>query len=220
MSKVWGKGDYVQTIHPGAGVISGREQVGLRQPLGGAPARPPPAPRLLAGRALLLGRLDLSHAEHMPVCALGARRWHVAAHQKLAILNATRAPAPSAPAIGIQTQVIDSWRSILKGVRPRAFKITVEDVRVFAGDSSGFVTCMEVVEADDSQGRCAARRRRRLHGGHARRQAVRWWVAPCWARSGSRGTRPPPPPTRCRRHHPLYQTKPSLRAQDHRHQRV
>lgn len=27
MSKVWGKGDYVQTIHPGAGVISGREQV-------------------------------------------------------------------------------------------------------------------------------------------------------------------------------------------------
>ena len=50
-------------------------------------------------------------------------------------------------------QVMDSWRSILKGVRPRAFKITIEDVRVFASDTSGFVTCTEVVEADDSQGR-------------------------------------------------------------------
>jgi translation initiation factor 2A len=40
-------------------------------------------------------------------------------------------------------------------VRPRAFRITVEDVRVFASDSSGFVTCTEVVDADDSEGRWA-----------------------------------------------------------------
>lgn len=78
MSKVWGKGEYVQTVHPGAGVISGREQV------------------------------------------------------------------------------MESWRSILRGVRPGAFQITVEDVRVFATDASGFVTCTEVVEADDSQGRTVA----------------------------------------------------------------
>ncbi|KAI8463005.1 MAG: hypothetical protein J3K34DRAFT_445629 [Monoraphidium minutum] len=78
MTKVWGKGDYVQTIHPGAGVISGREQV------------------------------------------------------------------------------IESWRQILKGVRPRAFKITVEDVRVFATEGGGFVTCTEVVEADDNRGRTIA----------------------------------------------------------------
>lgn len=50
-------------------------------------------------------------------------------------------------------QVIESWRSVLKGVRPRAFKIMAEDVRVWASDTAGFVTCTEVVDADDSQGR-------------------------------------------------------------------
>jgi hypothetical protein len=52
--------------------------------------------------------------------------------------------------------VLESWRAILRGVRPRAFRISVEDVRVFASDSSGWVTCVEVVEADDSQGRTVA----------------------------------------------------------------
>ncbi|GBG00627.1 hypothetical protein Rsub_13381 [Raphidocelis subcapitata] len=78
MSKVWGKGDHVQTIHPGAGVIAGREQV------------------------------------------------------------------------------MESWRAVLKGVRPRAFRIAIEDVRVWASDASGVVTCTEVVDADDSQGRTIA----------------------------------------------------------------
>jgi translation initiation factor 2A len=78
MAAVWGRGDHVQTIHPGAGVISGRDDV------------------------------------------------------------------------------IESWRAVLKGVRPRAFRITAEDVRVYASDAHGYVTCTEVVEADDARGRTAA----------------------------------------------------------------
>ena len=57
---------------------------------------------------------------------------------------------------------MDSWRAILQGVRPRAFRISVEDVRVAAGDASGFVTCVEVVETDDSKGRWVAARARAL----------------------------------------------------------
>jgi hypothetical protein len=54
-------------------------------------------------------------------------------------------------------QVMESWRAILKNVRPNAFKVSLEDVRVYAGDTSGFVTCVEVIDADDSVGRCARR---------------------------------------------------------------
>lgn len=54
--------------------------------------------------------------------------------------------------------VMESWRSILAGVRPRAFRIDLEDVRVFATDNSGFVTCVEIVDADDSAGRCGGRK--------------------------------------------------------------
>jgi hypothetical protein len=51
-------------------------------------------------------------------------------------------------------QVLESWRSILSGVRPRAFKLGVEDVRAWAAsDTMGFVTCIEVIDADDSMGR-------------------------------------------------------------------
>ena len=49
---------------------------------------------------------------------------------------------------------MESWKTILAGVRPRAFRIDLEDVRVHAVDSYGFVTCIEVVDADDSTGRC------------------------------------------------------------------
>lgn len=53
---------------------------------------------------------------------------------------------------------MESWASILRGVRPNAFKITLEDVRVFAlSETTGLVTCVEVVEADDSKGRCVLR---------------------------------------------------------------
>ena len=50
-------------------------------------------------------------------------------------------------------QVMESWRVILKNVRPNAFKVTLEDVRVYANATSGFVTCVEVIDADDSVGR-------------------------------------------------------------------
>jgi hypothetical protein len=48
---------------------------------------------------------------------------------------------------------MDSWAAILKGIRPNAFKIHVEDVRVFAlSDSHGLVTCVEAMDADDARG--------------------------------------------------------------------
>lgn len=45
---------------------------------------------------------------------------------------------------------------VLKNVRPRAFRLSLEDVRVFAPSAEGvaYVTCVEVIDADDSQGRC------------------------------------------------------------------
>ena len=50
-------------------------------------------------------------------------------------------------------QVMESWRAILGHVRPRAFKISLEDVRVFASGEAGFVTCMEIIDNDDNDGR-------------------------------------------------------------------
>ncbi len=34
--------------------------------------------------------------------------------------------------------------------------ISLEDVRVYAGDAAAYVTCIEVMDAGDSRGRCAA----------------------------------------------------------------
>lgn len=64
---------------------------------------------------------------------------------------------PASACISGRALVLDSWASILRGVRPNAFKITLEDVRVFAlSETTGLVTCVEVVEADDSKGRTVA----------------------------------------------------------------
>ena len=52
--------------------------------------------------------------------------------------------------------VMDSWKAILSGVRPRAFKIELEDVRIYATDGFGYVTCTEIVNADDAAGRVVA----------------------------------------------------------------
>lgn len=50
---------------------------------------------------------------------------------------------------------MESWAAILKSIRPNAFKISLEDVRVAAlSDTTGLVTCVEVMDADDSRGRC------------------------------------------------------------------
>lgn len=48
---------------------------------------------------------------------------------------------------------MDSWKAILRSVRPGAFKIQIDDVRIWAGETSGFVTCTEAIDADDQDGR-------------------------------------------------------------------
>ena len=48
---------------------------------------------------------------------------------------------------------MESWRLILSSVRPRAFVVEAEDVSVYATEAYGVVTCMEVVDADESVGR-------------------------------------------------------------------
>lgn len=48
-------------------------------------------------------------------------------------------------------QVMESWTMILRGSLPMS--ITLEDVRVYAGDSMAYVTCVEVIEVGDSRGR-------------------------------------------------------------------
>jgi translation initiation factor 2A len=51
---------------------------------------------------------------------------------------------------------MESWKKVLKNVRPRAFNIILEDVRIYATETYGYVTCVEVIDADDSKGRIAA----------------------------------------------------------------
>ncbi|GIL79642.1 hypothetical protein Vretimale_12340 [Volvox reticuliferus] len=63
---------------------------------------------------------------------------------------------PGASCIAGRAQVMDSWRAILRNVRPGAFKVKLEDVRVFAQEDMGFVTCVEIIDADDSEGRIVA----------------------------------------------------------------
>eukprot|EP00878_Enallax_costatus_P010002 GHUV01010440.1.p1 GENE.GHUV01010440.1~~GHUV01010440.1.p1 ORF type:complete len:214 (+),score=29.90 GHUV01010440.1:172-813(+) len=64
---------------------------------------------------------------------------------------------PGAACIAGRDLVLESWASILRGIRPGAFKIELEDVRVFAlSETQGLVTCVEVMDADDSRGRTIA----------------------------------------------------------------
>ncbi len=50
-------------------------------------------------------------------------------------------------------QVLESWRIILASGR---MNITLEDVRIYAGDNQALVTCVEAIDAGDSRGRIAA----------------------------------------------------------------
>lgn len=66
-----------------------------------------------------------------------------------------RPPPPTVHAgciAGVE-QVLESWRFVLRGGR---LKINLEDVRIFATDTTGYVTCVEVVDADDAKGRILA----------------------------------------------------------------
>lgn len=60
---------------------------------------------------------------------------------------------PRLECIAGRTQVMESWRLILGAAQ---MTITLEDVRVHAGEDVAFVTCIEVVDAGDSRGRVAA----------------------------------------------------------------
>jgi len=51
---------------------------------------------------------------------------------------------------GASLQVMESWEVVLKTV---GFDISVRDVRVYATDTMGFVTCVEIMEGDDRRGR-------------------------------------------------------------------
>ncbi|PSC68639.1 F-box SKIP8 [Micractinium conductrix] len=58
--------------------------------------------------------------------------------------------------------VIYSWKAILGSGRLR---ITLEDVRVYAADGHGFVTCVELTESSEGKGRIAATNVFELQGG-------------------------------------------------------
>lgn len=49
-------------------------------------------------------------------------------------------------------QVMESWRLML-GNTDGFMRFKLEDVRVFAGDTEAFVTCVEVIDAADTRGR-------------------------------------------------------------------
>ena len=46
-------------------------------------------------------------------------------------------------------QVLESWRVVLRG----DFQIKLEDVRVHATQDTGYVTCVEVMNAGNAKGR-------------------------------------------------------------------
>lgn len=60
---------------------------------------------------------------------------------------------PAAGCIAGRDSVLQSWKLVLSTGR---MSIQLEDVRIFANETNGYVTCVEVIEADDSQGRIAA----------------------------------------------------------------
>ena len=60
---------------------------------------------------------------------------------------------PAAECIAGREDVMNSWQIILSSGK---MQITLEDVRIYATESQGFVTLLEVVETDDSRGRVAA----------------------------------------------------------------
>jgi translation initiation factor 2A len=60
---------------------------------------------------------------------------------------------PLSACIAGREQVLASWKSVFGGGRLR---IALEDVRICAGESEAFVTCVEVVDASEEEGRVAA----------------------------------------------------------------
>lgn len=61
---------------------------------------------------------------------------------------------PAAECIAGRQDVLASWKLILNS--SGRLRIALEDVRIYASDTEGFVTAVEVVDAEDSQGRIVA----------------------------------------------------------------
>lgn len=61
---------------------------------------------------------------------------------------------PAAECISGRDSVMDSWKIILSS--SGKMEIALEDVRIYATDTDGFVTLIEVVDAGDTKGRVAA----------------------------------------------------------------
>ncbi len=49
---------------------------------------------------------------------------------------------------------MESWRLML-GNSDGYMRFQLEDVRVYAGDEQALVTCVEVIDATDTRGRCS-----------------------------------------------------------------
>lgn len=60
---------------------------------------------------------------------------------------------PGAAVIAGRGPVLESWKAVLGSGR---MAISLQDVRIFATEAEGFVTCVEVLEAADSRGRVVA----------------------------------------------------------------
>lgn len=59
---------------------------------------------------------------------------------------------PAAECIEGREDVLESWRMVLRG----DFYIKLENVRVHATEDAGYVTCVEVMNAENSKGRTIA----------------------------------------------------------------
>ena len=63
-------------------------------------------------------------------------------------------PVKADVVIALGLQVLESWRLISRG--SRGIKISLEDVRIYAGDTDAFLTCVEVIDAANERGRQAS----------------------------------------------------------------
>lgn len=59
---------------------------------------------------------------------------------------------PAANCIQGREDVLESWRLVLRG----EFKMRLEDVRVHAMQDTGYVTCVEIMNAGEATGRTIA----------------------------------------------------------------
>ena len=72
----------------------------------------------------------------------------------IAVLILLPLPMKATTVVALGLQVLESWRLISRG--SRGIKISLEDVRIYAGDNDAFLTCVEVIDAANERGRQAS----------------------------------------------------------------